>query len=39
MTDFLTRTSACSLLILPAWDFTLKKWTGDSDWRIALAMD
>jgi hypothetical protein len=22
-----------------AWDFTLKKWMGDGDWRIALAMD
>jgi hypothetical protein len=25
--------------IIPAWDFTLKKWMGDGDWRIALAMD
>jgi hypothetical protein len=37
--DFLARTSACSLPIIPAWDFTLKKWMGDGDWRIALAMD
>jgi len=37
--DFLARASACSLPILPAWDFTLKKWMGDGDWRIALAMD
>jgi len=31
--DFLARASACSLPILPAWDFTLKKWMGDGDWR------
>ena len=37
--DFLARASACSLPIIPAWDFTLKKWMGDGDWRIALAMD
>jgi len=38
--DFLARASACSLSIIPAWDFTLKKqWMGDGDWRIALAMD
>ena len=38
--DFLARASACSLPIIPAWDFTLKKWImGDGDWRIALAMD
>ena len=36
---FLARASACSLPIIPAWDFTLKKWIGDGDWRIALAMD
>jgi hypothetical protein len=25
---------------IPAWDFALKKWIGDGDWRIALlAMD
>ena len=36
---FLARTSTCSLPIIPAWDFTLKKWMGDGDWRIALAMD
>jgi len=30
---------ACSLPIIPAWDFTLRKWIGDGDWRIALAMD
>ena len=33
--DFLARTSVCSLPIIPAWDFTLKKWMGDGDWRIA----
>ena len=33
-------TSACLLpVIILAWDFTLKKWMGDGDWRIALAMD
>ena len=37
--EFLARASACSLPIIPAWDFTLKKWMGDGDWRIALAMD
>jgi len=37
--DFLARASACSLPIIPAWDFTLKNWMGDGDWRIALAMD
>ena len=37
--DFLARASACSLPIIPALDFTLKKWMGDGDWRIALAMD
>ena len=39
MADFLARTSACSLPKIPAWDFTLKDWMGDGDWRIALAMD
>ena len=39
MADFLARASACSLLIIPAWDYILKKWMGDGDWRIALAMD
>jgi hypothetical protein len=39
LTDFLARASAWSLLIIPAWDFTLKKWMGDGDWQIALAMD
>ena len=29
--DFLARTSACSLPIIPAWDFTLKKRMGDGD--------
>ena len=24
--DLLARASACSLPIIPAWDFTLKKW-------------
>jgi len=37
--DFLAMASACSLPIIPAWDFTLKKWIGYGDWRIALAMD
>ena len=37
--DFLARSSACSLPIIPAWDFTMKKWIGDGDWRITLAMD
>jgi len=37
--DFLARASACSLPIILAWDFTLKKRIGDGDWRIALAMD
>jgi len=37
--DFLARASACSLPIVPAWDCTLKKWMGDGDLRIALAMD
>jgi hypothetical protein len=32
-------TSTCLLPIIPAWDFTLKKWMGDGDWRISLAMD
>ena len=32
--DFLARASACSLPIIPAWDFTLKKWMGDGDWRL-----
>jgi hypothetical protein len=27
------------LPIIPAWDFTWKKWMGDGDWPIALAMD
>ena len=26
MADFLARASACSLPIILAWDFTLKKW-------------
>ena len=39
MADFVAKTSVCSLPIIPAWDFTLKKWMGDGDWRIALAMD
>ena len=26
MADFLARASACSLPIISAWDFTLKKW-------------
>ena len=39
MADFLARASAYLLPIIPAWDFTLKKWMGDGDWRIALAMD
>ena len=39
MADFLARASACSLSKVPAWDFTLKKWMGDGDLRIALAMD
>jgi len=25
--------------IIPIWDFTLKKWMSDGDWRIALATD
>ena len=29
--DFLARTSACSLPIIPAWEFNLKKWMGDGD--------
>jgi len=37
--DFVAKTSACSLSIIPAWDFTLRKLIGDGDWRIALAMD
>jgi len=37
--DFLARASAFSLQIIPAWDFILKKWMGDGDWRVALAMD
>jgi len=37
--DFLARTSACSLPIITAWDFTLKKWIGNGDWRIALEID
>jgi hypothetical protein len=37
--DFLAMASACSLPIIPAWDFTLKKWMGDGDRWIALAMD
>jgi hypothetical protein len=37
--DCLARASVCSLPILPAWDFTLKKWTDDGDWRIVLAME
>jgi hypothetical protein len=41
--DFLsgesTSLSCSSLPIIPAWDFTLKKWIGDGDWRIALAMN
>ena len=39
MADFLARTTACSLPIKTVWDFTLKKWMGDVDWRIPLAMD
>jgi len=35
---FLARASVCSLLKIPAWDFTLEG-IGDGDWRIALAMD
>ena len=31
MADFLARASACSLPIILAWDFTLKKWMGDGD--------
>jgi hypothetical protein len=31
--DFLARAPACSLPIIPAWDFTLKGWMGDGDWR------
>ena len=31
MADFLARTSACSLPIIPAWEFNLKKWMGDGD--------
>ena len=44
MTDFLARTLACSLPIIPAWDFTLKKWMGDgfliwcSDVRLSVAI-
>ena len=37
MADFSARASACSLPIIPAWDFTLKKWMSNGDWRIALA--
>jgi len=37
--DFLARASACSLPILPAWDYTLKKWIGNGAWQIDLAMD
>jgi len=38
--DFLARApAACSLPIIPAWDFTLEKWMGGGDWQIALAMD
>ena len=41
--DFLsgesTSLSCSSLPIIPASDFTLKKWIGDGDWRIALAMN
>jgi len=37
--DFSARASAFSLPIILAWDFTLKKWIGDGDWQIALAMD
>jgi len=37
--DFLAMVLACSLPIILVWDFTLKKWMGDGDWRIALAMD
>jgi len=37
--ESLARASACSLPIIPAWDFTLKKWMGDGDRQIALAMD
>jgi hypothetical protein len=29
--DFLARVSVCSLPIIPAWDFTLKKWMGGGD--------
>ena len=39
MADFLARASTCSLPIISTWDFTFKKWMGDGDWRIALAMD
>jgi len=35
--DFLARTSTCSLPIIPAWDFTLKKWIGDGDWRDCFS--
>ena len=35
MAGFLARASACSLPIIPAWDFNLKKWMGDGDWQIA----
>ena len=34
MADFLARASACSLPIIPAWDFTLKKWMVDGDWQL-----
>ena len=37
--DFLARASACSLPITLAWGFSLKKWMGDGDWRIASAAD
>jgi hypothetical protein len=33
--DFLARASVCSLPIIPAWDFILKKWMGDGDRWIA----
>ena len=36
MADFLARASACSLPIIPAYDFSLKKWMGDGDFRNAL---
>jgi hypothetical protein len=32
--DFLARALVCSLPIILAWDFTLKKWMGNGDWRM-----